>query len=58
MILNDNIPDYDDNDLTENTRVAYPLDYIPGAVIPSTGGHPKVIVFLTEDAIRCFTSCI
>ncbi len=44
-------PDFDDNSLTENTRVAYPLDYIPGAVIPSVGGHPKVIVFLTADAL-------
>jgi len=44
-------PDFDDNSLTENTRAAYPLDYIPGAVIPSTGGHPKVVVFLTADAL-------
>jgi len=44
-------PDFDDYSLTENTRVAYPLDYIPGAVIPSVGGHPKVIVFLTADAL-------
>lgn len=44
-------PDFDDNSLTENTRAAYPLDYIPGAVIPSIGGHPKVIVFLTADAL-------
>ena len=51
VVLHDNIPDYDDNSLTENTRVAYPLDYIPGAVIPSVGGHPKVIVFLTADAL-------
>ncbi|MBA0909058.1 MAG: phosphoenolpyruvate carboxykinase (ATP) [Nitrosarchaeum sp.] len=51
VVLNNNIPDYDDNSLTENTRVAYPLDYIPGAVIPSLGGHPKVIVFLTADAL-------
>ena len=51
VVLKDNIPDYDDNTLTENTRVAYPLDYIPGAVIPSIGGHPKVIVFLTADAL-------
>ena len=51
VVLNDNVPDYDDNTLTENTRVAYPLDYIPGAVIPSVGGHPKVIVFLTADAL-------
>ncbi|MGI0057561.1 MAG: phosphoenolpyruvate carboxykinase (ATP) [Nitrosarchaeum sp.] len=51
VVLNNCIPDYDDNRLTENTRVAYPLDYIPGAVIPSVGGHPKVIVFLTADAL-------
>ena len=51
VVLNDNIPDYDDNTLTENTRVAYPLDFIPGAVIPSVGGNPRVIVFLTADAL-------
>ncbi|MBM3895564.1 MAG: phosphoenolpyruvate carboxykinase (ATP) [Thaumarchaeota archaeon] len=44
-------PNFDDASLTENTRAAYPLDYIPGAVIPSVGGHPKVIVFLTADAL-------
>jgi len=43
-------PDFDDGSLTENTRVAYPLDYIDGAVIPSLGGHPRVVVFLTADA--------
>ena len=45
------IPDYDDKGLTENTRVAYPLDFIPNAVLPSIGGHPKNIVFLTCDAL-------
>ena len=44
-------PDFDDGSLTENTRAAYPLDYIPGAVFPSVGGHPRVIVFLTADAL-------
>jgi phosphoenolpyruvate carboxykinase (ATP) len=44
------IPDYDSDQLTENTRAAYPLHYIPGAVLPSVGGHPNVIVFLTADA--------
>jgi phosphoenolpyruvate carboxykinase (ATP) len=44
-------PDFDDGSLTENTRAAYPLDYIPGAVIPSLGGNPKVIIFLTADAM-------
>lgn len=42
--------DYDDESLTENTRGSYPLEYIPNAVIPSVGGHPKVIIFLTADA--------
>ncbi|MBP1934642.1 phosphoenolpyruvate carboxykinase (ATP) [Ammoniphilus resinae] len=42
--------DYDSAELTENTRVAYPVDFIPGAVIPGVAGHPKVIVFLTADA--------
>jgi phosphoenolpyruvate carboxykinase (ATP) len=44
------IPDYDSQVHTENTRVAYPLEYIPGAVIPGVGGHPKNIIFLTADA--------
>ncbi|MDR3691773.1 MAG: phosphoenolpyruvate carboxykinase (ATP) [Fimbriimonas sp.] len=44
-------PDYDDASLTENTRAAYPIDFIPNAVIPSVGGHPKNIVFLTCDAL-------
>ncbi len=51
VVLDDNVPNYDDSSLTENTRVAYPLDYIPGAVFPSVGGHPKVIIFLTADAL-------
>jgi phosphoenolpyruvate carboxykinase (ATP) len=44
------VPDYDDGTLTENTRVAYPIDYIPNCVIPSVGGHPKSVIFLTADA--------
>ncbi len=44
------IPDFNDGSLTENTRAAYPLDYIPGAITPSIGGNPKIIVFLTADA--------
>ena len=42
--------DYDDISLTENTRAAYPLDYIPGALARGVGGHPKTILFLTADA--------
>ena len=43
-------PDYRDIRFTENTRAAYPIDYIQNALIPSIGGHPKNILFLTADA--------
>lgn len=41
---------FDDISITPNTRVSYPLEYIPGAKIPAVGGHPKNIIFLTCDA--------
>lgn len=41
---------YDDASITENTRVAYPIEFIPRAKIPCVGGHPKNIIFLTCDA--------
>jgi len=44
------IPDYDDDSKTENTRAAYPVEFIENAVIPGVGGHPKNILFLTADA--------
>jgi phosphoenolpyruvate carboxykinase (ATP) len=47
---NTRVPDYDDISLTENTRAAYPVDYIPNCVIPGYGGHPKAVIFLTADA--------
>lgn len=46
----DRVADYTDGSLTENTRCAYPLDYIPGRVDPSMAGHPAAVVFLTADA--------
>ncbi len=42
--------DYSDRTLTENTRVAYPLGYIAGAVPEGRGGHPSAVLFLTADA--------
>ena len=44
------VPDYFTPKWTENTRVTYPVDYIAGANIPSVGGHPRNVVFLTADA--------
>ncbi len=43
-------PDYDDASRTENTRVTYPVEYIPGAITPSLAGHPRNVLFLTADA--------
>jgi phosphoenolpyruvate carboxykinase (ATP) len=44
------IPNYDDDSKTENTRSAYPLDFIPNASRTGRAGHPKNIIFLTADA--------
>ncbi|MEO6119625.1 MAG: phosphoenolpyruvate carboxykinase (ATP) [Terriglobales bacterium] len=44
------VPDYDDQSKTENTRCAYPVDFIDNAVIPGIGLHPRNVVFLTADA--------
>lgn len=42
--------DFSDKSVTENTRAAYPLNFIAGALVPSVSGHPKNIFFLTADA--------
>lgn len=42
--------DFTDATLTENTRVGYPVEYIPNCVIPGVAGHPKTVIFLTADA--------
>jgi phosphoenolpyruvate carboxykinase (ATP) len=42
--------DFDDDSITENTRAAYPVAFIDGAVIPGVGGHPQHVVFLAADA--------
>lgn len=42
--------DYCDKSITENTRCAYPIEYIPNAKIPCRAGHPKNIIMLTCDA--------
>ena len=42
--------DYNDTSITENTRCAYPLEFIPNAKIPACGPHPANVVLLTCDA--------
>ena len=42
--------DLDDESLTENTRAAFPLSFIPHVDLSGVGTHPRNIVFLTADA--------
>jgi phosphoenolpyruvate carboxykinase (ATP) len=44
------VPDYDDDSITENTRAAYPVDFIDNHEPGGRGGHPKNVLFLTCDA--------
>jgi phosphoenolpyruvate carboxykinase (ATP) len=43
-------PDFNDDSKTENTRCAYPIDFIANASTTGRAGHPKNIVMLTADA--------
>lgn len=42
--------DLDDERLTPNSRVSYPLDFLSNIKKESTSTHPKTILFLTADA--------
>ena len=43
-------PEYANDSLTENTRAAYPVDFIDNVVESGTGGQPDTVVFLTADS--------
>jgi len=43
-------PDYSDIRYTENTRAAYPVEFIANAMVPGIGGHPRNVMFLAADA--------
>lgn len=42
--------DFDSDRYTENTRAAYPLEFIKNSVPSGVGNHPKYVIFLTADA--------
>jgi phosphoenolpyruvate carboxykinase (ATP) len=42
--------DFTDDSKTENTRGAYPIDFIPNASKENLGPPPSTIIFLTADA--------
>jgi phosphoenolpyruvate carboxykinase (ATP) len=44
------VADFDDGSKTENTRIGYPLDFIPNASASGRAGHPRNVVMLTCDA--------
>lgn len=43
--------DLDDASLTENTRGAYPIDFIDNTSETGVADHPKNVIFLTADAL-------
>ena len=50
VLAKDRDVDYTDTSITENTRGAYPIEFIQNAKIPCIAGHPNDIIFLTCDA--------
>ena len=42
--------EFSDSSITENTRGAYPIEFIPNARIPCVANHPTQVIFLTCDA--------
>ena len=50
VLEDDRTVDYADTSITENTRGAYPINFIRNARVPSMAGHPTDIIFLTCDA--------
>jgi phosphoenolpyruvate carboxykinase (ATP) len=47
---NSTIVDFSNTEITENTRVSYPIEHISNIAVPSVGKNPKNIFFLTADA--------
>jgi len=50
VLKGDRTPDFDDGKLTENTRSAYPIEFIANASDTGYAGQPKNIVMLCADA--------
>jgi phosphoenolpyruvate carboxykinase (ATP) len=50
VLEDDRSVDYTDVSITQNTRGAYPIEFIRNAKIPCIAGHPRDVIFLTCDA--------
>jgi phosphoenolpyruvate carboxykinase (ATP) len=50
MDMQTRVPDLEDDALTENTRGAYPIEFIDNYLPSGQAGHPRHIIMLTADA--------
>ena len=50
VLEEDRSVDFGDTSITQNTRGAYPIEFIHSARIPCMAGHPTDVIFLTCDA--------
>jgi len=50
FINDSNTVDFTNYSVTENTRTAYPIHYIPNVAVPSIGTPPQNIFFLSADS--------
>jgi len=50
VLEDDHAVDFADTRITQNTRGAYPIEFIRSAKIPCIAGHPTDIIFLACDA--------
>jgi phosphoenolpyruvate carboxykinase (ATP) len=50
VLEEDRSVDFSDTSITENTRGAYPINFMHNSLIPCIAGHPTDVIFLTCDA--------
>jgi phosphoenolpyruvate carboxykinase (ATP) len=50
VLDDDHAVDFTDTSITQNTRGAYPIEFIQNAKVPCLAGHPTDVIFLTCDA--------
>jgi len=50
VLEDDRSVDFTDTSITQNTRGAYPIEFIQNAKVPCVAGHPSDVIFLTCDA--------
>ena len=50
VLREDRSIDFDDSTITANTRLSYPISFIPNASESGMGGVPETVIFLTADA--------